>query len=105
MPTPESLKLAQLRLNAWRDRALDDLVRGALAPTGTGAAAHLRPAERRLDRRVSRDIDFALVRLGHGRYGLCDGCGGPIADDLLDAQPAATLCHACQASRECAAQH
>lgn len=53
-----------------------------------------------------RDIDelsavlAALRRIETGRYGLCVGCGEPIAASRLAVQPAALRCAACQAQQE-----
>jgi RNA polymerase-binding transcription factor DksA len=40
-------------------------------------------------------LDAAVARLDAGRYGLCDGCGAPIGDERLAAQPTTTSCVAC----------
>lgn len=45
-------------------------------------------------------IDEALQRLVRGEYGLCAGCGGPIAEARLGALPFARLCLACQRAEE-----
>ena len=50
--------------------------------------------------RTVRQIDAALERLRAGLYGLCAACSGPIPVARLRAVPFATLCTACQASRE-----
>jgi DnaK suppressor protein len=42
-------------------------------------------------------IDAALLRLADGGYGICGGCGQPIAAGRLAARPAATTCIACAA--------
>ena len=41
---------------------------------------------------VLADIDAALARIEAGTYGLCEGCGRPIAEARLEALPWATLC-------------
>ncbi|HTT55435.1 MAG TPA: TraR/DksA C4-type zinc finger protein [Streptosporangiaceae bacterium] len=43
-------------------------------------------------------LDQALTRLGQGRYGRCERCGGPIAPARLAARPAAGTCIGCAAS-------
>jgi len=50
-----------------------------------------------LDRARSRlaDLDQAENRLRSGTYGRCERCGGPIAVERLEAQPAATMCVGC----------
>lgn len=40
-------------------------------------------------------IDAALLRVGDGSYGVCRGCGLPIAAGRLEARPAADLCIEC----------
>ncbi|MBS0427992.1 MAG: TraR/DksA C4-type zinc finger protein [Proteobacteria bacterium] len=106
MPTPDSLTRAHSRLNAWRDRALDDLVQGAgVQEPGTTREVALPRSEARRVRSFSLEIDLAFVRLAHGRYGVCEGCGAAIADEQLDIQPAAIRCAACQAAWDRAAHH
>ena len=39
--------------------------------------------------------DEALNRIDSGRYGLCLMCGSAIADERLEALPAAALCRVC----------
>lgn len=51
-------------------------------------------------RDVLRRIDRALGKLEEGSYGVCDGCGGPIGDDRLEAAPYASLCMACKRREE-----
>jgi DnaK suppressor protein len=46
-----------------------------------------------------RDVEQALDRMGAGTYGTCERCGQPIADDRLDAFPAARLCMSCKRQR------
>ena len=55
--------------------------------------------ERELDQSVVQhalaeltEIEAALQRLDDGKYGLCEGCGQPIAEARLDAMPAARYC-------------
>ncbi len=38
------------------------------------------------------DIDAALARVDDGSYGSCEVCGRPIADERLEALPAARHC-------------
>jgi DnaK suppressor protein len=40
----------------------------------------------------------ALAKLDEGSYGICDGCGEPIAPARLRAMPDGVLCVACAAS-------
>ena len=44
------------------------------------------------------DIDDALLRLDHGGYGSCDGCGTSIPDERLLAVPYAKHCVGCAAA-------
>jgi RNA polymerase-binding transcription factor DksA len=46
------------------------------------------------------DIEHALTRLDDGTYGRCEVCGAAIADDRLEALPAARFCLAHQAAVE-----
>jgi RNA polymerase-binding transcription factor len=45
------------------------------------------------------DVEHALDRMDAGTYGTCDNCGQPIADERLDALPAARLCLNCKRQR------
>ena len=45
------------------------------------------------------EIDAALARLDDATFGVCLGCGRPIAPDRLDARPAATHCIDCAGRR------
>jgi DnaK suppressor protein len=45
-------------------------------------------------------IDAALARIDADTFGVCVGCGEPIADARLQAQPAAATCISCQQERE-----
>jgi DnaK suppressor protein len=46
-----------------------------------------------------REVDRALVKLGDGTYGRCDGCGRAIAPERLEALPATPWCVRCRAAR------
>jgi len=41
------------------------------------------------------EIDDALRRIDVATYGICEGCGQPIADERLVARPFARYCIAC----------
>src|SRR6187200_3409475 len=41
------------------------------------------------------EVDDALRRLDAGTYGVCEGCGRPIAEERLAARPFARRCIAC----------
>jgi len=45
-----------------------------------------------------RDIEHALEKFGTDAYGVCEGCGQPIAMARLEARPEARLCIECAAS-------
>jgi RNA polymerase-binding transcription factor DksA len=45
------------------------------------------------------ELDEAFERLRGGTYGTCERCGREIAEERLDAQPAARACIACVAER------
>jgi DnaK suppressor protein len=50
--------------------------------------------------RVQREeVERALAKLAEGSYGRCDGCGGPIAAERLEALPWAGECVDCRARR------
>lgn len=42
-------------------------------------------------------VERALQKFADGTYGLCDGCGQPIASERLEALPQASLCMECKA--------
>ena len=46
-------------------------------------------------RRHLSEVDAALARVDAGTYGVCEGCGGPIGTERLEAVPAARACIAC----------
>ncbi len=45
------------------------------------------------------ELDEALARLERGGYGVCEGCGQPIAAERLEARPTARTCISCAARR------
>jgi RNA polymerase-binding transcription factor len=45
------------------------------------------------------EVDAALGKLEAGTYGQCEGCGEEIAEDRLEAMPAARLCMSCASKR------
>jgi len=46
------------------------------------------------------DIEAALARIRHGRYGVCSDCGEPVGHDRLTVYPAAKRCITCQTRHE-----
>jgi DnaK suppressor protein len=45
------------------------------------------------------EIDDALERVRTGDYGICEGCGQPIAAGRLEARPFSTTCITCASRR------
>lgn len=68
-----------------------DLMDQALAETEAMLDAHLSQARSRL----RQAIEWALVRLKKGNYGVCTACGDPISGARLNAIPWAHLCRDC----------
>lgn len=52
-----------------------------------------------------RDLNCAQDRLIDGGYGRCNGCGNEIESKRLAADPAVSLCFACQAATEGTSPH
>jgi RNA polymerase-binding protein DksA len=52
------------------------------------------------DARELAAVNAALARLAQGTYGVCVDCGGDIADQRLEAQPAAARCIECETRHE-----
>jgi DnaK suppressor protein len=52
-----------------------------------------------LNRRLQA-VDAALERIDAGSYGVCTGCGTPIPEKRIAADPAVSLCISCQAASE-----
>jgi len=46
------------------------------------------------------EIDAALRRLAEDTYGICEGCGEPIAEARLQALPVTRFCMACARAQE-----
>ena len=42
------------------------------------------------------EIDDALLRIGEGKYGLCQSCGAEIGEDILETIPESRLCQDCK---------
>jgi RNA polymerase-binding transcription factor DksA len=45
------------------------------------------------------EVEHALSKAGSAAYGTCEGCGDEIAEDRLEANPAARQCFACASKR------
>ncbi|HEX2923700.1 MAG TPA: TraR/DksA C4-type zinc finger protein [Chloroflexota bacterium] len=50
--------------------------------------------------RAMDELRRALEKVDEGSYGLCDGCGRPIAPERLEVMPSAVLCIECKRKRE-----
>ncbi len=82
--------------------------------TGTGAAAFPDPTDRATletdrnftlrirdrERRLITKIREAMERIDDGSYGICELCGGDIAEKRLIARPVTTMCIACKSQQE-----
>jgi DnaK suppressor protein len=66
-------------------------------PDGATAAFELTLATGLRDRAAAylAEVARAIERLADGAYGVCEGCGLPIAADRLTALPTAARCLAC----------
>jgi DnaK suppressor protein len=42
------------------------------------------------------DIDSALAKIQSGKYGICEKCGGPIEEEVLDIDPESRFCKKCK---------
>jgi DnaK suppressor protein len=79
---------------------------GVQVQFGKRAGDHTSDAVMQMDRVVTAEglqqlafeIDRALAKVEEGTFGLCDACGGDIAEERLEALPWATLCVACKAA-------
>lgn len=45
-----------------------------------------------------QEVEHALEKFGTDRFGICEGCGRPIAEARLEARPEARLCIDCAAA-------
>lgn len=82
--------------------------------TGSGSAYSMHPADQGTDSieqekaymigaasgAILEDIDEALLKLNRQAFGLCEGCGGEISSERLEAVPYARLCVVCKANAE-----
>ncbi len=103
---PLDLAAARASLVAERRRLLDELGEPIEGPgqmtygSQAAAATHVFEQQRDLalrDRSQAelRRVDAALAKLDTGTYGTCDGCGGPIPAERLEAIPWAATCIDC----------
>lgn len=42
------------------------------------------------------DVDSALQKINKQKYGICERCGKPISEDVLEAVPHSRLCKECK---------
>ncbi|WP_248963316.1 TraR/DksA family transcriptional regulator [Sphaerisporangium perillae] len=70
-------------------------------PEGSSTAFERAHVQALLDQAHSHlaDLDRALERLHDGTYGVCEGCGRPIALERLKVRPAAKTCITCATVR------
>ncbi|MCX7989573.1 MAG: TraR/DksA family transcriptional regulator [Aquificaceae bacterium] len=50
--------------------------------------------------KLLRKIDYALNKMEHGTYGICEGCGALIPFERLRARPVTTMCINCKELEE-----
>jgi DnaK suppressor protein len=68
-----------------------------------GTATFARELDATLEERARENlaqVERALARMGEGTYGICLRCGDPIAEERLEAVPAAELCIGCKEREE-----
>jgi len=65
--------------------------------------AELRISLRQTDGRLLQAIDDALLRIGAGRFGVCEVCKHPISKVRLEAVPWTRLCRDCKEHKQSAA--
>ena len=114
-------KTAEFRLNSDRDQTLHQVAQlerefaaivasaadGSAGgddehdPEGATVAFERQHVAALLDRARAHlaAIDSALRKLDSGAYDTCDGCGGPIGAERLEARPAALTCIRCASKR------
>lgn len=50
--------------------------------------------------KLLRKIDYALMKMEAGSYGVCESCGAPIPFERLKARPVTTMCINCKELEE-----
>jgi RNA polymerase-binding transcription factor DksA len=108
---PETMPGWRARLEAhWRAR-LERVTELSLAyhDAADARAGHVpgaRPARPLLrqavaERRALAEIEAALARVGQGRFGRCERCGGVISAARLTRTPQARYCLSCETGADC----
>ncbi|REJ73223.1 MAG: TraR/DksA family transcriptional regulator [Acidobacteria bacterium] len=87
-------------LNAATGRLHEQLYSDLVDQAQSDAPEEVLHALGELDRRKLHDVEIALRRIELGGYGICDGCGTPIAEARLAALPATAFCVPCQEAGE-----
>lgn len=85
------------RLSAVIEATADEAADDEHDPEGSTLAVERGQLVAQVERSRARlvEIDAALERVGHGRYGQCETCGSPIGAERLEVLPAARQCVAC----------
>jgi len=112
--TKEELQTFEKQLCDWRDELEEGqsesmhamhAADGTSYPDPTDQASietdrnfNLRIQDR--ERRLIRKIEKTILRLRDGEFGLCEGCGGDISIQRLQARPVTTLCIECKHEQE-----
>jgi DnaK suppressor protein len=90
--------MGALRSSAERFRGFAPADEGDMATEGAEDELVLRLMELRSEEIA--EVEEAIVRLGKGRYGLCEHCGKRIPAMRLRLMPAARYCVECQSTVE-----
>lgn len=88
------------RLQEERRFRVEQLAALAAEPPCSPRHENVNQALRMAAGAVVREIDAALERMKHGRYGLCVACTAPLPASRLDALPMAALCMSCHYNEE-----
>jgi RNA polymerase-binding transcription factor DksA len=96
LPTPtERHSRRWRRLHDERRFRIEQLAELEAEPTAGQRHDAVKGALRIAARAALAEIEAALERAAHGRYGLCVNCDQPIPDGRLDVLPMAALCMPC----------
>ena len=77
------------------EESMSELSHADQHPADTGTEAFEREKELSILEEIEdelQDVEHALHRLDEGSYGTCEICREPIADERLEARPAARFC-------------